>query len=451
MENTKANPLGTLDINVLIRKFALPSIMAMMVGAIYNIVDQFFIGRSVGELGNAATNVAFPLSICCIAIALLLGIGGAAAFNISLGEGDREKAVYYLGNASVLLFTFGLILCITVLVFLTPLMFFFGAPDNVLGYAKTYTSITAIGFPFLIFSTGSGHLIRADGSPRYTLLFNLTGAIINTILDPVFIFGFGMGMAGAALATVIGQICAALLAFRYLRHCKTVRIQKKNLIPKWQYTKRIMALGTASCFNQIAMMIVQIVLNKSLTFYGALSPYGEAIPLAAVGIITKVNQLFFAIVIGISQGMQPIASFNYGARNFDRVKKVYYTSLCYGLAVSAFAFMLFQIFPRQIISVFGSGSEEYYSFAILYFRIYLFFTFINCIQPMSATFFTAIGKPRKGIFLSLTRQILFLLPLIIILPLFLGINGIMFAGPVADFVAALVSVIMICIEMRNLI
>lgn len=448
MENTKVNPLGTTNINELIRKFALPSILAMIVGAIYNIVDQFFIGRSVGELGNAATNVAFPLSISCIAIALLLGLGGAAAFNISLGQGNKEKAVYYIGNASVLLFVCGLVLCIFVLVFLSPMLVFFGSPDNVLDYAKTYTGITAIGFPFLIFSTGGGHLIRADGSPRYTMLCNISGAVINTILDPIFIFGFDMGMAGAAIATIIGQIFAAFLAFVYLWRCKTVKIQRKHLYPKWQYSKRIMSLGAASCFNQIAMMIVQIVMNKSLVHYGALSDYGEAIPLASVGIITKVNQLFFAVIIGISQGMQPIAGFNYGARKFDRVKKVYYFSLSYGLAISVFSFLLFQLFPRQIISVFGSGSEEYYRFATFYLRIYLFFTAINFIQPMSATFFTAIGKPKKGIFISLTRQILFLLPLISILPIFMGIDGIMYAGPVADFVAAAVSLALITIELR---
>jgi len=448
MESAKVNPLGIYDINDLIKKFALPSILAMIVGAIYNIVDQFFIGRSVGELGNAATNVSFPLSISCIAIALLLGLGGAAAFNISLGEGNKKKAVYYIGNASVLLFVFGLLLFIVVRVFLSPLLVFFGSPNNVLHYAKTYTSITAIGFPFLIFATGGGHLIRADGSPRYTMLCNLSGAVINTILDPIFIFGFDMGMAGAALATVLGQIFAAFLAFRYLFNCKTVQIQRKHLFIKWQYAKRIMSLGAASCFNQIAMMIVQIVLNKSLAHYGALSSYGQSIPLAVVGIVTKVNHLFFAVVIGISQGMQPIASFNYGARKFERVKKVYYLSLFYGLAISIFAFLLFQLFPRQIISIFGSGSEEYYSFATFYFRIFLFFTFVNCIQPISATFFTAIGKPKKGIFLSLTRQILFLLPLILILPLVFGIDGIMYAGPVADFVAAALSIGMVISEIR---
>ncbi len=450
METRNENPLGVSNINDLIRKFALPSIMAMLVGALYNIVDQFFIGRSVGELGNAATNVSFPLSISCIAIALLFGLGGASAFNISLGGGDRKKAVYYIGNASVLLFGCGLILCIIAELFLTPLLVFFGSPENVLAYAKTYTGITAIGFPFLIFSTGGGHLIRADGSPKYTMLCNLSGAVINTILDPIFIFGFDMGMTGAALATIIGQVFSAWLAFRYLLNCKTVHIQRQHLVPKWQFARRIMTLGAASCFNQIAMMIVQIVLNKSLAHYGALSHYGESVPLASAGIITKVNQVFFAVVIGISQGMQPIASFNYGARKYERVKKVYFLSFIYGMAVSVPAFLLFQIVPRGIISIFGSGSQEYYRFATLYFRAYLFFTFINFIQPISSTFFTAIGNPKKGIFLSLTRQILFLLPLIIILPRFMGIDGIMYAGPIADFVAAAVSVVMISTELRHM-
>lgn len=450
MEAINENPLGVSNINTLIRKFALPSIMAMLVGALYNIVDQFFIGRSVGELGNAATNVSFPLSISCIAIALFFGLGGASAFNISLGEGDKEKAVYYIGNASVLLFGCGLVLCIIAELFLTPLLVFFGSPENVLSYAKTYTGITAIGFPFLIFSTGGGHLIRADGSPKYTMLCNLSGAVINTILDPIFIFGFDMGMTGAALATIIGQVFSAWLVFHYLLDCRSVHIERRHLIPKWQFAQRIMSLGAASCFNQVAMMIVQIVLNKSLVHYGALSSYGKAVPLASAGIITKVNQLFFAVIIGIAQGMQPIAGFNYGAKKYDRVKKVYFLSFIYGLAVALPAFLLFQIFPRDIISIFGSGTQEYYNFAVLYFRVFLFFTFLNFMQPMTSTFFTAIGKPKKGIFLSLTRQILFLLPLIIILPIFMGIDGIMYAGPIADFVAAAVSVVMILTELRHM-
>ena len=216
MENKKRNSLGTEPINQLLRKFAVPSIIAMLVSALYNIVDQFFIGRSIGELGNAATNITFPLTTSCIALALLLGIGAASAFNLTLGKGDKEKALYYIGNSAMLLFLSGLVLCIIVQLFLQPMLLFFGSPENVLGYAKNYTRVTAIGFPFLIFSTGGGHLIRADGSPKYSMLCNLSGAIINIILDPIFIFGLNMGMVGAGLATILGQIFGASLALRYL-------------------------------------------------------------------------------------------------------------------------------------------------------------------------------------------------------------------------------------------
>lgn len=450
MENKKRNSLGTEPINQLLRKFAVPSIIAMLVSALYNIVDQFFIGRSIGELGNAATNITFPLTTSCIALALLLGIGAASAFNLTLGKGDKEKALYYIGNSAMLLFLSGLVLCIIVQLFLQPMLLFFGSPENVLGYAKNYTRVTAIGFPFLIFSTGGGHLIRADGSPKYSMLCNLSGAIINIILDPIFIFGLNMGMVGAGLATIIGQIFGASLALRYLFKYKTGKIEKKHLIPNWKFVSKIISLGAAPCFNQLAMMIVQIVMNKSLTYYGALSVYGESIPLACAGIITKVNQIYMSIVIGLSQGLQPIVSFNYGAAKYDRVKKAYSTAISYGVIVSVIAFLIFQFMPRQIVSIFGSGSEAYYSFAVKYFRIFLLFTFINCFQPISSNFFTAIGKPKKGIFLSLTRQILFLLPLIIIIPLFIGIDGIMYSGPIADFIAASVSITMIYFEFKNI-
>ena len=434
------NILGERPVNQLLMQFAVPSIIAMLVGALYNIVDQFFIGRSVGELGNAATNVAFPLTITCVGISLLLGIGGAAAFNLTLGGGDREMAVHYIGNAAVLLFGCGTLLAVLVELFLTPLLIFFGSPAEVLEYAKTYTGITAIGFPFLILTNGGGHLVRADGSPRKSMIFNLSGAVINTILDPVFIFGFDMGMAGAALATIIGQICSGVLIIHYLFHFRTVPMERKHLLPRWSYVKTITSLGASSFFNQMAMLVVQIVLNKSLTYYGALSMYGEAIPLACAGIITKVNQVFFSVIIGISQGMQPIASFNYGAKKYDRVKTVYTLAMKRGFLISLASFACFQLIPRQIISLFGSGSEEYFHFAERYFRIYLFFTFLNFVQPIASNLFTSIGKPKKGIFLSLTRQLLFLLPLILIFPLFMGIDGIMYAGPIADFVAGVVAV-----------
>jgi Na+-driven multidrug efflux pump len=450
MEEQRENKLGVLPIPQLIRQFAVPSIVAMLVGALYNIVDQFFIGRSIGELGNAATNVAFPLTTSCTAIALLIGIGGAASFNLSMGRKEHEKAVHYMGNAAVLLFGLGLILCVGTQIFLTPMLRFFGSPDSVLSYAIVYTRITSIGFPFLIFSNGGAHLVRADGTPQYAMICNLAGAGINTVLDPLFIFGFQMGMAGAAFATIIGQIAAAGMVFRYLCHCKTVTLHRAHLIVHIENALQIMSLGLSSFFNQIAMMVVQIVLNNSLTYYGSRSIYGESVPLACAGIISKVAMLYFSVVIGLAQGLQPIASFNYGAKQYDRVKYAYGLTVRYAVSVSACAFVLFQLFPRQIISVFGDGSEEYFLFAVRYFRIFLFATFLNGVQPVTATFFTAIGKPIKGVFLSLTRQILFLLPLIVIFPLFLGIDGIMYAGPIADLVAGAVAIGMMVLEMRQI-
>ena len=450
MEEQKENKLGVLPVSQLIRQFAVPSIVAMLVGALYNIVDQFFIGRSIGELGNAATNVAFPLTTSCTAIALLIGIGGAASFNLSMGRKEHEKAVRFMGNAAVLLFGLGVVLCVVTQIFLTPLLWFFGSPDQVLGYAKVYTKITSVGFPFLIFSNGGAHLVRADGTPKYAMICNLTGAVINTILDPLFIFGCKMGMAGAAWATIIGQIVAACLVFHYLCHCKTVTLRRTHLIVRIEDALQIMSLGLSSFFNQIAMMVVQIVLNNSLTYYGSQSVYGESVPLACAGIISKVAMLYFSVVIGLAQGLQPIASFNYGAKQYDRVKYAYGLTVRYAVSVSACAFVLFQLFPRQIISVFGDGSEEYFLFAVRYFRIFLFATFLNGVQPVTATFFTAIGKPIKGVFLSLTRQILFLLPLIVIFPLFLGIDGIMYAGPIADLVAGAVAIGMMVLEMRQI-
>lgn len=444
----KQNPLESEKIETLLARFAIPSIIAMLVGSLYNIVDQFFIGRSVGMLGNAATNVAFPLTITCTALALLCGIGGAANFNLSMGRRKPAQAMKFAGNSISMMIILGILLCLIVRIFLEPMMIAFGATDKVLSYALTYTGITSLGFPFLIVSTGGANLIRGDGSPKFSMACTLTGAIINTILDPIFIFGLDMGMAGAAWATVIGQVVSGIMVLTYLSKFKTVHIPLKALIPSLTYWKSIISLGISPFFNQMAMLIVQVTLNNTLTYYGALSPYGADVPLACAGIITKVNMLFFGVVIGISQGIQPIMSFNYGRGNFERVKETYKKSLRIVLIISAVVFVLFQLLPRQIIGIFGSGTDEYFAFAEKFFRIYLFFTFINGIQPISANTFTSIGKAGKGVFLSLTRQIIFLLPLLLILPMFAGIDGLMFAAPIADGVAALVCILFIRKEFR---
>lgn len=449
MNKETNNPLGVQPVNRLLSQFAIPSIISMLVGSLYNIVDQFFIGQRVGELGNAATNIAFPLSTSCLALALLIGIGGSSAFNLAMGSGHEKRAVNIMGNAVVLLAGSGLVLSIITLLFLKPLLLFFGSPKAVLPYAMEYTKITAFGFPFLLLSTGGGHLIRADGRPRITMLCNLVGAVLNTILDALFVFGLNLGMSGAALATIIGQIVSGTLAIWYLMHGKTVTIRRENLRVKWENVTRIASLGMAPCSNQVAMMVVQIIMNQSLKHYGSHSIYGENIPIACAGIITKVNMIFMSFVIGLSQGLQPIASFNYGAGKKGRVKEAYIKAISIGAVLAVIAFLMFQFFPRQIISIFGDGSELYYQFAIRYFHVFLFFTFVNFMQPITSNFFTAIGKPKVGSFLALTRQILFLLPLILLFPLFLEIDGIMYAGPVADCLAAVVCFIMVYRELRN--
>ena len=266
MENKQGNILGTQPIGQLLLKFAVPSIIAMQVSALYNIVDQIFIGHSVGVLGNAATNVAFPLSTVCVALCLLFGVGGAANFNLCMGAGDKERARHFVGNAVALLLLSGILLSLFSFILLEPMMRFFGATPDVLGYALEYTGITLWGFPFLIIANGGANLVRADGSPKYSMMCMLVGAIINTVLDPLFIFGFDMGMKGAAWATVIGQVVSGLMVIVYLSHMKTVKLSLSDLKLSGKRVVQITSLGLAGCFNQLAMMVVQITMNNTLTY-----------------------------------------------------------------------------------------------------------------------------------------------------------------------------------------
>ncbi|MBQ5316555.1 MAG: MATE family efflux transporter [Oscillospiraceae bacterium] len=450
MTDTNKNFLGTAPVKDLMIKFSVPSIIAMMVGALYNIVDQFFIGQKVGFLGNAATNVAFPCSTSCIALALLFGIGGASCFNLHMGKGETEKAPFFIGNSAFMLAMSGLVLAVITETFLPKLLVIFGAPEDVMPYALEYVGITALGFPFLVFTTGGCHLVRADGSPRMSMLCNLTGALINTVLDAVFVMGFEWGMKGAAIATVIGQIVSSCLVIIYLTRFKTVKLDISAFMPRMNVIGMIASIGMASFFNQIAMMIVQIVLNNSLTRYGALSSYGPSVPLACAGIIMKVNMIVFSVVIGLGQGTQPIESFNYGAKNYARVRQAYRMALTVGTTFAVLAFIMFQTFPRQIINLFGEGSPEYFEFGIKFMRTFLFFTWLNSMQPITSTFFTSIGKPIKGVFLSLTRQIIFFLPLLLILPVFFGIDGVIWTGPAADFLSGIVTIVMAILEFKDM-
>lgn len=440
LSGQERNPLAAEPIGKLIAKFAIPAIISMLVSALYNIVDQIFIGQGVGMLGNAATNVAFPVTTICVSIGLLLGIGSASNFNLESGAGEEKKAEGIAATGLSMLVISGVVIAAFILLFMKPLLHLFGATDAVYPYALDYTSITALGIPFLILTTGASHMIRADRSPKFSMTCTLVGAIINTILDPIFIFVFGWGIKGAALATIIGQIVSGILVIIYFAKFKNMHLELSMFRPRAKYIDMIVRLGAASFINQVAMLVVQIVMNNTLRYYGAASVYGSDIPLACVGVIMKVNMIFMAICIGISQGCQPIWGFNYGAENFDRVRKTYKWSVIWCTGIATFFFICFQLFPREIVSIFGEGSDVYFQFAERFFRINLFMTFANGIQPMSSGFFTSIGKAKLGIITALTRQVIFLIPLLIIFPMIMGIDGVMYAAPIADAAALVLAV-----------
>lgn len=421
-----------------------------MVGSLYNIVDQIFIGRGIGINGNAATNVAFPLTTICVSISLFLGLGGASIYSISLGQGNKKKAADIIGNTIVLAIIFSVIFSVIVRIFVKKFMLMFGATQEVLQYAIDYTSITSIGFLPFVFSTVMSHIIRADGSPKYSMFSISIGAIVNIILDPIFIFNLNMGISGAALATVIGQFISFLITLRYVFNFKNITFNRYSFNLYSENVFKIFFLGASGGINQFSIMIVQITMNNILSYYGAMSIYGGNIPLAVSGIIAKVNMLIMAFIIGSGQGSQPIIGFNYGAKNYDRVIETYKLTVTITTAIALISFLIFQIFPRQVVSIFGDGSELYFSFAERYMRIYMALMIVNGVQPVSGTFFTSIGKAFKGAFIAMTRQLLFLLPLIIILPRIFGIDGVMFAGPIADGIALIVTVILISIEIKKI-
>ena len=447
--NSSRNPLGTVPVKSLIWKFAIPSIIAMLVTSIYNIVDQFFIGQCVGSLGNAATSIFYPLTVGCISVSLLCGIGGASAFNLAMGMRKTKEAKYYVGNAIVIMILVSAAIMVVTLVFTEPLMMLFGSSDEILPYALPYARVCAIGFPVLVLQGGGTQLVRADGRPMASMTVNLLGAAINVILDALFVFVLGWGMAGAAAATVIGQAVSAVLLIWYLVHFKTLKLDKEAFRLKASAAGRLLKLGMANFFTQIAIMVVIILVNKSLNYYGEQSIYGSATAVAITGIAAKCMQLVLSVVIGFSQGMQPITSYNYGAARYDRVKEAYLRTIRRAAVVPIIAWALFQIFPTQIIGFFGDGDALYFEFGARYMHIAYAVLFTYFLQPITGNFFSSIGKPQRGILISLTRQIFFFLPLLFILPLFLGVDGILWGTSIADAAAFVVCAIIAARELRR--
>ena len=446
------NYLGTESIYKLLPQFALPAILSGLVTAIYNIVDQIFIGRVVGILGNAATNIAFPVVLLCTAVSIMAGVGCSAGFNMASGRKDKETAGRFVGQCIILLWGMGIIISLITLAFLTPLIELFGSTVNVFPYAKTYLGITAWGIPLSIFGVGGSIIIRSDGTPRYALFAVLAGALLNVVLDAWFMLSLNMGIAGAAWATVIGQAVTALLVAHYFTRFKTLPLIQTYFLPLHPaYMLRVASLGMGPFINHASMSVVQLLLNNTLNYYGAFSLYGSDIPLAAVGVITKLNTIFTAVIIGIAQGVQPIISFNYGAKSYARVRSAAQKAIGVMLLFSFAFFLCCQFCPRALISIFGNGPEAYYAFGEKYLRIFMLLVCVNGLQITAGNIFTSVGKAQLSVFISLTRQIIFLPPLILFLPRLFGIEGVLYAGPLADAMCVAVAAYLLLRERNHLL
>lgn len=429
--------LGNSPISSLIAKFALPAILANLVGSLYNIADQIFIGQKLGTVGNAATNIAFPLVLLATMFSTMVGSGGASQFSLYQGAGKDRNAAKCVGNSLVALVVSGIALMAATLLFVQPLMKLFGAKGETLELAVKYTRIIAIGMPFQVFGAGASMFIRADGSPKYAMSGTLVGAVLNVILDPVFIFMMDMGMTGAALATIIGQIISALIVLVYFKKFKSTELSRTSFAISKTYLKQIFTLGLPAGLMQVAVMVIQIVMNNTLGYYGEQTVYGRDVPLAVSGVVTKINSIFTATILGISQSCQPVFGFNYGAKNFRRVKQTFRTTAVIVTAVSLVSFILFQLFPKQILEIFQQGDELYLTFGTSYLRIFMGAIIVNGITILASNFFPSIGMAKEGMVASLSRQVFFQLPLILIFPMIWGLNGVLYAGPVADVLAML--------------
>lgn len=448
--NNNNNILGTAPIGSLIAKFSIPCVISLLINSLYNVVDQIFIGRGVGYLGNGATNVVFPLTVIALALALLIGDGSAAWLSLKLGEGKKEDASKGVCNGITVSFMAGILMLIVCLFFFEKLIYTFGCTDVIYPYAKDYGITIVIGLPFVIVSTAINSIIRADGSPKFAMISMLIGALINVVCDPIFIFVFDMGVFGAALATILGQIVSFLISIYYLKHFKSIIIKKNYFKIKLKMLKNVLSLGVSSFINQITIVIVMAVTNNMLKIYGANSVYGAEIPITAMGITMKVNQILISIIVGIAAGSQPIIGYNYGSGNFKRVKKTFGITVLLSTIITIIGFIIFQFFPMSIITIFGSEEGLYNEFAIKCFRIFLLLCVFAGFHTVAGIFTQAIGKPIKSTLISISRQIVLLVPLAIILPRFMGVEGVLTAGPFSDFIAFIFSFTLIVYEIKAL-
>ena len=446
--------LATEKVGKLMGKYAVPCIISLLVGALYNIVDQIFIANAdyLGSYGNAANTVVFPLTVIALGIAVMIGDGCCAFVSISLGEKKAENATRSVGNSVSLCIVSSIIITALYLIFAEPILTAFGGRINAETFelSKEYFFWIALGIPFYMFGQAMNPIIRADGSPKFAMISTVTGAIVNIILDPIFIFGFKWGMTGAAVATVIGQIATAVLAVWYLFRAKIVRPKRIDFKLKLIIVRKTLALGLCSFLAQISLVAAMMAINNMIRKYGAMDAvFGQEqyaqIPMAVVGIVMKFFQIVISIVIGMAAGCIPLVGYHMGAKLYKRVKKLFTKLLIAETCVGAAALIIVEFFPNVLIQIFGAANESVYytDFAVKAFRIYLCMMILACINKATFIFLQAMGKTIASTMLSMVREIVFGVGFSLFLPLFFGLDGVLYSMPVSDILTAVISAILI--------
>lgn len=441
-------------VSKLMGKYAVPCIISLLVGALYNIVDQIFIANAtyLGSYGNAANTVVFPLTVIALGIAVMIGDGCCAFVSISLGENKSEKATCSVGNSILLCIAGSIILTVIYLIFAEPILTAFGGRvnDETFAFSKEYFFWISVGIPFYMFGQAMNPIIRADGSPKFAMVSTLAGAVTNIILDPVFIFVLKWGMMGAAVATVIGQIVTAVLSVWYLLQAKTIKPKTADLKPEWKIIGRTLSLGLCSFLAQISLVAAMMAINNMIRKYGAMDDiFGQIqyaqIPMAVVGIVMKVFQIVISVVIGMAAGCIPIVGFNMGAKLYKRVRELFTRLLVAEACVGIAAFLIIEIFSNVLIQIFGAANESVYytDFAIKAFRIYLSMIVLACVNKATFIFMQAMGKAIESTVLSMVREIVFGVGFALLLPIFFGLDGVLYSMPVSDVLTAVISAILI--------
>lgn len=441
----KSKQLGELKISKLLFKFSVPAIIGMLVNALYNLVDRIYIGRGVGTLGIGATTIAFPVMLIMMAFSMLIGIGANSLVSIRLGQNRKEEAEGIFGNALVLLITISLVLSIIGLAVLVPFLKLLGASDQILPYAKDYLQIILIGGVFQSIGMGMNNFIRSEGNPKVAMYTMLVGALINTILDPIFIFVFNWGMKGAALATILAQAVSAIWVLSYfLRGKSLLKIKVKYLKLKLRYIGSILSLGAAPFAMQIAASALNVIMNNNL------GDYGGDVAISGMGIVNSIVTVMIMPIFGINQGVQPIIGYNYGAKKYDRVKEAYKLAVIFATVIVTIGWIVTRLFPEQLVYLFNKKDKELIDFGTFAIKRFMIFFPIIGFQIVSSNYFQAIGKPLHSALLGLSRQVLILIPALIILPKFFGLNGVLSAGPLSDILSSMITGIFIFIELRRL-